>query len=91
MTRRGQRIDEDAATPVPVLLAQVARHHPGAGEGEAGEDADGVERDRARSPMALKTMIRVSDTTPSTMMPLEKASRWPRLVSWRGRYLSPAT
>ena len=30
-------------------------------------------------------------TTASTTMPLEKANRWPRRVSWRGRNESPAT
>ena len=30
-------------------------------------------------------------TAVSTRIPLEKARRWPRRVSWRGRNESPAT
>ena len=30
------------------------------------------------------------DAAASPMIPFEKTSRWPRLVSWRGMKLSPA-
>ena len=40
---------------------------------------------------ALEATSKISDTTVSTMMPLDSASRWPRLVSQRGRNESPAT
>jgi hypothetical protein len=49
----------------------------------------------AYSGMSLVTSAPVSTTripaAPArAMMPLENTRRWPRLVSWRGRKLSPA-
>ena len=46
--------------------------------------------------MSAATLARVAtsraiEATASTMMPLEKTSRWPRTVSWRGRKESSAT
>ena len=41
--------------------------------------------------MAPTTPISVTDNTVSTMMPLEKTSRWPRFISHRGRKESSAT
>ena len=41
--------------------------------------------------MAPTTPISVTDNTVSTMMPLEKTSRWPRFINHRGRKESSAT
>ena len=39
-------VDDDAAPPVRLRVVEVVLDHAGAGHGEAGEDADGVEGDQ---------------------------------------------
>lgn len=43
------------------------------------------------STLAPVASSRATASTVSTRMPLEKVNRWPRRVSWRGRYESSAT
>jgi len=69
--RRRERIHEDAEAPLAGSLAQVSRDHP------APASVNPVNTPIAYSAtsaftLALKTMIKVSATMPSTMMPLER-------------------
>ena len=69
-----KRVHEDATSPVGFFHAQVARDHARSGEGESGEDTDRVERDQGVD-RRVEGDDQASETMPSTMMPLEKASR----------------
>ena len=81
---RGRAVDAQSAAPVVLPVGPVVLGHPGPGHGEAGEHADGVEGDELVD-LGPGDHSRMIDTTVSTMMPVEKTRRWPRLVSWRGR------
>ena len=61
---------------------------PGLRQREAGEHADGVERDEPADLGVGGDDQHDGRARPATMMPLENTSRWPRLVSWRGMKLS---
>ena len=73
------------------LVRVVEPGHAEPGHGEGGEHADCVERDEIVGVGADHGEQDGSASTASTMMPLENTSRWPRLVSQRGRNESSAT
>jgi len=68
----------------------VVFRHAEPGHRERREHADRVERTSAFT-LAPTTPISATDNTVSTMIPLEKTSRWPRFIIHRGRNESSAT